>query len=70
MSIQEAKQKHQDALMALPGVVTVGIGLTADRVPAIIVGVVDLRSATAAQIPKSLEGYPVFTFEAGRPTAQ
>lgn len=70
MTIQEAKRKHENALMAHPGVVSVGIGLTADKEPAILVGVVDLRQPAAAQVPKTLEGHPVFVFEAGRITAQ
>jgi hypothetical protein len=70
MTIQEAKRQHEDALMAIPGVVSVGIGLTVSREPAIMVGVVDLRAASAGLVPKVLEGHPVFTFEAGRLTAQ
>ncbi|MEZ4700226.1 MAG: hypothetical protein R2834_07855 [Rhodothermales bacterium] len=70
MSIQDAKRKHQDALMAIPGVVTLGIGLTTDHVPAIMVGVTDLSAPAVKQVPKKLEGHPVFIFEAGRVQAQ
>lgn len=70
MTIQEAKRMHEDALMAIPGVVTVGIGLTVGREPAIMVGVDDLRASSAGQVPKVLEGHPVFVFEAGQPAIQ
>lgn len=52
--------------MAIPGVVTLGIGLTTDHVPAIMVGVTDLSAPAVKQVPKKLEGHPVFIFEAGR----
>ena len=48
------------------GVVTLGIGLTTDHVPAIMVGVTDLSAPAVKQVPKKLEGHPVFIFEAGR----
>lgn len=70
MTIQEAKKQHENALMALPGVVSVGIGLTVGREPAIMVGVVDIRAASASRVPKMIEGHPVFVFEAGQPAAQ
>jgi hypothetical protein len=59
-TIQEAKEASEDRLMAIPGVMGVGIGLTKDRQGRCIKVYVDREaSAQAAQIPKEIEGYPV-----------
>lgn len=60
-SIQEVKKKHETNLLAMPGVVSVGIGLDKDGHPAIIVGLDGPRLETIAQVPPALEGYPVST---------
>jgi hypothetical protein len=59
LTITEAKAKHADHLLALPGVVSVGIGKNANGQPAIIVGLDKARPDTESQIPDSLESYPV-----------
>jgi hypothetical protein len=59
LTISEVKAQHADALMALPGVVSVGIGKDANGHPAIIVGLDKTRPATESQIPDRLESYPV-----------
>ncbi len=69
-SIQEVKAKHSDELMAQPGVVSVGIGKDAEGNPAIIVGLDRARPETEAEIPDSLEGYPVVTRVIGPIRAQ
>lgn len=58
-SIQEVKKKHENRLMALPGVVSVGIGRDREGNPAVIVGLDGPRSETQARIPPQLEGYPI-----------
>jgi hypothetical protein len=69
-SIQEVKKKHEVGLLALPGVVSVGIGRDKDGNPAIIVGLDDTRPETNAQLPRSLEDYPVLTRVVGPIKAQ
>jgi len=58
-TIQEVKAKHADRLLAMPGVVSVGIGQDADGKYVIIVGLDGPRPETVNQLPKVLEGYPV-----------
>jgi hypothetical protein len=59
-TIQEVKEACEKQLMAMPGVMGVGIGLTKDRRERCIkVYVGRDASAQAAQIPKEIEGYPV-----------
>jgi hypothetical protein len=58
-SIQQVKAKHENRLMEIPGVVSVGIGKDKSGNMAIIVGVDRPRSDTAAQLPRQLDGYPV-----------
>ena len=69
-SIQDVKQRHETELLALPGVVSVGIGLDDDRQAVIVIGVdrddAELRSA----IPQQLEGYRVRVQQLGTPRAQ
>ena len=58
-SIKEVKIKHEARLMALPGVVSVGIGRAKDGSSAIIVGLDAANPSIETQIPQSLEDYPV-----------
>lgn len=58
-TIQHVKAKHEDRLMALPGVVSVGIGLDADGQPAIIVGLADRQAEASLELPETLDDYPV-----------
>ena len=60
-SIQEIKAKHTIRLLEQPGVVSVGLGQDEHGNPAIIVGMDGPRPETVAELPKSLEGYPVIT---------
>ncbi len=59
LSIKEVKKKYEARLLALPGVVSVGIGLDQERNQAIIVGLDRQRPETEAQIPRVLENHPV-----------
>jgi ribosomal protein S5 len=59
LSIKDVKVKHEARLMALPGVVSVGIGRAKDGTSAIIVGLDAANPNIATQIPQSLEDYPV-----------
>ena len=58
-SIKDVKAKHEARLMALPGVVSVGIGRAEDGNSAIIVGLEVANPSIEIQIPESLEDYPV-----------
>ena len=58
-SIQEVKARHEQRLMAAPGVVAVGVGQDADGKQAIIVSLDRERPKVRASMPGELEGYPV-----------
>jgi hypothetical protein len=58
-TIQDVKAKHAERLMAIPGVVSVGIGKNPDGQLVIIVGLDGPRPETVNQLPKILEGFPV-----------
>ena len=69
-SIQEIKKRHENQLLTLPGVVSVGIGRDKDGNPAIIVGLDGLHPEIEAQLPGSLENYPVLVEIVGPIKAQ
>lgn len=58
-SIREVKAKHEDHLLSMPGVVSVGIGRDPDGKSVIIVGLDGPRPKTVKKLPKVLDGYPV-----------
>jgi uncharacterized membrane protein len=59
-TIEEVKADWEERLMAMPGVMGVGIGLTQDRQRTCIKVYVNRQSpAPTAQIPQEIEGYPV-----------
>jgi hypothetical protein len=60
-TIQKAKAKHEQHLLAMPGVVSVGIGLDARGSAVIVVGLDGPRPETVKDLPTHLEGYPVET---------
>lgn len=62
MTIEQVFEHHHDQLMAVPGVVGVGIGAASGE-PAIVVMVRKLTSAITARIPRALEGHPVVVEE-------
>jgi hypothetical protein len=58
-TIQEVQAKHADRLLAMPGVVSVGIGKNPDGQFVIVVGLDGRHPETVNHLPKLLEGYPV-----------
>jgi hypothetical protein len=60
-SIQEVKKQHEASLLAMPGVVSVGIGRDDAGNPVIIVGLDSPRPETVARIPQFLGDFPVLT---------
>ena len=70
LTISEVKTKHAERLMALPGVVSVGIGKNASGDPAIIVGLDKQRPQTESQIPDTLDDFPVVIQISGKIKAQ
>lgn len=69
-SIQEVKKQHEARLLGLPGVVSVGIGLDHNSQPAIIIGLDGSNPDVEAQLPATLEGYPVILKNVGPIKAQ
>ena len=66
ISIQETKARHTDALMAKPGVISVGIGLDEKGEECIVVGL-DRDDVTIRQaLPDELDGYEVRVQVVGR----
>lgn len=63
-AIETVLQQHSAELMKLPGVVGVAQGLQDER-PCIVVYVKEKTDAVSAQIPKTLNGYPVQIIESG-----
>jgi hypothetical protein len=59
LSIQEAKARHAARILALPGVVSVGIGRDAQGREVIVIGLDRARPETRARLPTELEGYRV-----------
>lgn len=70
MNISEAKARHEQALLARPGVVSVGIGLTDNGEQAIIIGISEDDADLKAQLPAMLEGHPVIVRPSGHITSQ
>ena len=69
-TISEVKARHQDRLLNLPGVVSVGVGLDESGQHAIIVGLDRRREQTIRDLPMTLEGYPVVVQVVGEIRAQ
>ncbi|MGD8784051.1 MAG: hypothetical protein PVF28_03645 [Thioalkalispiraceae bacterium] len=69
-SIQTVKQRHNDELMAIEGVIAVGIGQAPDGSSAIIITMEEGQQQAASQLPKTLEGYPVIIQYSGKIRAQ
>ena len=58
-SIKEVKNQHEARLLALPSVVSVGIGLNKKGQSMIIIGLDGPNAETETQLPSMLEGHPV-----------
>jgi hypothetical protein len=57
--IKEVKKDHERRLLAIPGVVSIGLGRDKAGNPAIIIGLDCPRPETERQLPTKLESYPV-----------
>ena len=64
MTIQQTKEKYQAELMSLPGVVSIGIGLSKGET-VIIIGLDGKHPDTEKALPKELEGYKVVSQNVG-----
>lgn len=58
-TIHEVKTKHAPGFLALPGVVSVGVGRDAGGAEVIVIGLDRARPETQASLPTQLEGYSV-----------
>lgn len=65
LTIEEVKSKYTAELMALPGVISVGIGRDRDGQLAILVGLDSSYPEVVDKIPQKLESYPVITHVVG-----
>jgi len=65
-AIYEVKRQNEADLLALPGVVSVGIGRAPNGQPAIIVGVESAGAAGARRVPSEISGYPVVIQNTGQ----
>jgi hypothetical protein len=65
-SIQEVKETHEARLMAVEGVVSVGIGRDDAGRAVIVVGLDRERPDARRQLPKHLDGYEVRTEVVGK----
>jgi hypothetical protein len=59
VTIEEAKARHEARLLAVPGVVSVGIGRDASDRRVLVVGIRDRSPAALERIPAELDGHPV-----------
>ena len=69
-SIQEVKKQNEARFLAIPGVVSVGIGLDPNGNQAIIVGLEVSDPEIEAKIPEMVEGFPVIIQVVGSLKAQ
>jgi len=66
VKLQEIQARHENLVLAVPGVVGIGIGLTEEgKGLAFIVYVEKLTAALKVQLPEHIEGVPVRLFESG-----
>lgn len=64
VNIEQVLERHQDQLMATPGVTGVGIG-EKDGKPAIIVMVREVTRDLKLRLPQVIEGHPVVIEQSG-----
>lgn len=69
-AIYDVKRQNEADLMALPGVVSVGIGRGPNGQPAIIVGMETVAPGMTPKMPSEIGGYPVVIQTAGKLKAQ
>lgn len=66
--IEQVQERHEDELMAVPGVVGVGIG-ERQSAPALLV-MVSERTPEVERIPREIEGVPIVIEVVGEIRAQ
>ena len=66
-TIEAVKARHEASILALPGVVSVGIGRARDGGLAILVGI---RPGADVELPERIEGYAVEGITVSPPQAQ
>jgi hypothetical protein len=69
-TIHEVKARHEGELLALEGVVSVGIGRDASGQAVIVVGVESSAPEIQSRLPRQLEGYSVAVEPTGGVRAQ
>jgi len=63
--IKKIKQKYQSRWLAIPGVVAVGVGLTKNQKPGIIISVSKKFIEESHLIPDEIEGIPIEIVKTG-----
>lgn len=58
-TIEEVKTRHEARLLAMRGVVSVGVGRNPDGQLVLVIGLDRPRRQTLAKLPPNLEGYLV-----------
>jgi hypothetical protein len=58
-TIQDVKARHASRLLAMPGVMSVGIGRGGEGHEVIVIGLDHARIETQSKLPVQLEGYGV-----------
>jgi hypothetical protein len=58
-SIRDVKAKYESQLMAMAGVVSVGLGQDAEGNPVIVIGIESEEFSNTLALPRELENYPV-----------
>lgn len=69
-SIQEVRKKHEARLMAIPGVVSVGIGRDESGEAVIVIGLEREQWEMRDRLPERLDGHGVRTEVVGRVKAR
>ena len=63
-SMNEVQEEHQKRLLAIPGVVGIGQGISQGK-PCFRIYVDKLTPELSAKIPREIEGYPVVILQTG-----
>lgn len=69
-SIKDVKAEYESQLMAMPGVVSVGLGRDAAGDPVIVIGVETEEDTQTLVLPQELQSYPVVVQVTGTIRAQ
>lgn len=69
-AVEQVLTRHAESFMRMKGVLSVGVGRTADGRPAVVLGLADPMAASVKDLPSEIEGVPVIHREIGRPEAR